>query len=261
MKTVDPFSELARYYDGIMADINYDRWVLVAARLAGMLQKPDFTHLDVACGTGTLLKRLKKHGWNSFGADLSWGMVKTGRSGGALVPLVQADMTALPFATASVDLVTCLFDSVNFLLEHERVEKAIREFSRVVAPEGIVYFDLVTERMVTEHFADQKWTEDNGRFNTTWQGSYDRAHRIADTSIHVNTGVATLIRERVYSLNDVSRWIDDAGLHRMGILDGESWQAVSRRTVRTDIVATRAAPKRYAKEFKKVVADIRGALD
>lgn len=260
MSTIDPFGELARYYDGIMADINYDRWILVAARLGLLLEKPRFRHLDVGCGTGKLVKRLKRDGWSSFGVDLSWGMVRTGRAGGVLAPLAQGDMVALPFANSSIDLVTCLFDSLNFLLDPRAVEQAIQEFQRVLTPDGIVYFDLVTERMVTEHFADQKWTEDNGRFTTTWHGSYDRGQQIADTSICVNTGAAALIRERIYPIADVTRWVENAGLNALGMFDGETWRSVSRRTIRADFVATRSQVKRYAREFKKVVAEVRGAL-
>lgn len=261
MNERDTFEELARYYDLIMAEINYDRWVLVAAELAGLLDKPRFRHLDVACGTGKLVKRLKASGWNSHGTDLSWSMLHTGRSGGVLVPSAQADMTALPFADESVDLVTCLFDSLNFLLEPHWVEQAIQEFQRVLTPGGIVYFDLVTERMVTEHFENQTWTETNGRFSTTWEGSYNRNLRIADTLIQVNTGVAAVIRERVYSIRDITRWVENAGLDLLGAFDGESWRSISRRTVRADVVATRGPAKQYKRGFKKVTKNIRSALE
>lgn len=256
----DPFAELARYYDGIMEDINYDRWVLATSRLAEMMGTRRLRHLDVACGTGKLVKRLKVHGWSSIGTDISWGMVRTGMSSGALVPLAQANMTGLPFADESADIVTCLFDSVNFLLEPSLVEKAIREFARVLAPNGVLYFDIVTERMVTEHFENQKWTEDNGRFSTTWEGTYDRRRRIADTHIRVNTGVETFIRERVYPVEDIKRWVDFAGMDVLGILDAETWRSISRRTIRADVIAAKTPPRRYARPMKAVIADVRRAL-
>ncbi|MEX2016830.1 MAG: class I SAM-dependent methyltransferase, partial [Candidatus Hydrogenedentales bacterium] len=107
----DPFGELARYYDPLMAHVDYDRWFVVATAVAESLAlKTPPRHLDLACGTGTLLARLRVAGWSSIGADLSPAMLRTARKSRLIDRLVCADMTALPFRN-SFDYITCLFDS------------------------------------------------------------------------------------------------------------------------------------------------------
>jgi predicted TPR repeat methyltransferase len=73
----DSFEDLARYYDRLMVHVDYDRWYAVAGAIAGLLPRP-FLHVDLACGTGTLLRKLRKVGWNSFGLDLSVAMLRAG---------------------------------------------------------------------------------------------------------------------------------------------------------------------------------------
>ena len=57
MTASDSFVDLARYYDPIMEDVNYDRWYHVASELSSMLDKP-LLHIDAACGTARLARRL-----------------------------------------------------------------------------------------------------------------------------------------------------------------------------------------------------------
>src|SRR5690606_17293139 len=52
----DSFEDLARYYDRLMVHVDYDRWYAVAGAIAGLLPRP-FLHVDLACGTGTLLRK------------------------------------------------------------------------------------------------------------------------------------------------------------------------------------------------------------
>ena len=149
----DAFVELARYYDPIMDHIDYDRWVLVTSELATLVSSEPLTHLDVACGTSVLLKRLAKCGWRSVGVDISFPMLRAGRRGLRKYrrPVVAGDMRALPLG-CHFDVVTCLFDSVNFLLEQRHLDEGLEELARILLPGGILYFDIITERMVTEHY-------------------------------------------------------------------------------------------------------------
>src|SRR5262245_28605252 len=94
--TTDPFADLGRYYDALMKEVDYDRWVVVTSLLAELLPAK-FKHVDLACGTGRLLKRLIQHKWNSIGADFSGGMLREAKRGPYRAPLVRADLAALPF--------------------------------------------------------------------------------------------------------------------------------------------------------------------
>jgi SAM-dependent methyltransferase len=256
--TGDPFATLARYYDRIMAHVDYDRWYLVTLALAGLLPSP-FRHTDLACGTGALVKRLHRHGWHTTGMDLSPAMVQTGRKEGPSWRGIVGDLRALPFED-SLDFATCLFDSLNFLLKEEDIEQAILECGAALRPGGLFYFDFVTEQMVLQHFAGQRWTEDNGTFATAWESTYDHATGIIETAVRVNNGVVNTIRERIHSQARIEAALRKADLQPMAILDAETWRKPRRKTIRVDVVAVKGRPKQYTKAFREIQREIQELL-
>ncbi len=255
----DAFADLARYYDALMETVDYDRWLLVAMTVAELAPAVPFTHLDVACGTGLLAKRLRQHGWPTIGLDLSEAMLRSGRSSDYAPPVVTADMRALPFRN-HFGYITCLFDSVNFLIDDGALGAAFRSAKAALHPDGIYYFDIITERMVTHHFDGRKWTEQNGRFQTTWESTYDPATAIADTTIRVNRRQASVIRERIYTLDAVQHALSKAGLHLLGAFDAESWKAPSKKTIRIDVIASASLSPHVEKKLPRLAANVRELL-
>ena len=250
MPTADTFDGLARFYDPLMQHVNYDRWYVIAGAIAEMLPRP-FTHLDAACGTGVLLKRLRASGWRSIGLDLSPAMLRAGRTGGNRSRVVCADLRAVPFH-GTFDYVTCLFDSVNFLLSEEDLRAGIAQLAAALRPGGILYFDVVTERMVLEHFADQEWTEKHDRFSSTWSCDYDRKTQTAATRIRVNSGESHTLYERMYPLDTVYGALDAADCELLGAYDAQTWKRPGRKTVRADLVAVRGRAREYTRSFREV---------
>jgi len=87
--------------------------------------------VDLGSGTGDLVRLAHRDGHRVVGVDLSWEMLATGRSRGALVA-VQADAELLPIAEASVDGVVS-----GFALRNLRdLPAALREAARVLRPGG-----------------------------------------------------------------------------------------------------------------------------
>jgi len=258
MPTQDALSEIARYYDGIMDHVDYDRWYTVATALAALLPE-NFVHLDAACGTGTLLKRLHRDGWNSVGVDLSFAMLSAGLGRRTVLPVAAGDLRALPLS-AGVNYATCLFDSLNFLLEIEDLKRAFIEISGALRPEGLFYFDVVTERMVTQHFDGQEWTENNGKFSTTWSSTYSRKTGIAETHVRVNTGPEGVILERVFTQREIERALDEAGFEVLGSYDAHTWRSPNRRTTRIDYVAAKSVTRAIQKRFRSLQSDLRVRL-
>lgn len=251
MTTHDTFADLARFYDPIMGEIDYDRWLVVSSLVAELLDKPSFRHIDLACGTGRLLKRFEQRGWNSVGIDISPAMLREATKGPFAPPVAAADLCALPFR-GRFDYATCVFDSLNFLLDADSLRAAFRSVSDALTPDGLFYFDVITERMVSEHFADQTWHEKNGPFSTLWQGAYNRSTRIADLSIRVNTGPATLVRERVHTSQEIAEALEDAGLTLLGEFDAENWKKPRYKTIRIDMIAAKKDSQELRRRFDAI---------
>lgn len=99
--------------------------------------------LDVATGTARSAVRLRGLAKRVIGAELSRGMLREAAlkvSQMSLeIPLLQSDLSVLPFRDGVFDLVTC-----SLALAHvPHLDRAFGEFARVLRPGGhVVTFDL-----------------------------------------------------------------------------------------------------------------------
>jgi hypothetical protein len=142
-------------------------------------------------------------------------------------------------------------------LSTDDVTRAFAEIRNALSPQGLFYFDIVTERMVTEHFDGKDWTEDNGRFSSTWRSRYSRKTGIAETYVRVNSGPEGTVRERVYAQREIEEALDRAGLSLLGAFDAHTWKPPHRRTVRIDFVAARDPSRALRKRFDSIYAEVR----
>ena len=86
--------------------------------------------LEIGCGTGLILDRIESLSKSAVGVDLSVGMLQGAMERGLNV--VQADATALPFASESFDVVY----SFKVLAHIEDISLALSEAARVTRPGG-----------------------------------------------------------------------------------------------------------------------------
>lgn len=247
----DTFASIARFYDPMMAHVDYGRWVRIARSISGHLL-PGFRHLDVGCGTGVLLAQLRAAGWNSVGLDLSYAMLAQGRH----AHTICGDMRALPLGP-HFDLVTCLFDSVNFVVDEDELRTAFIEFARVLRPGGLLYFDVVTERMVLKHFIGPEWTEEHDGFTTVWYTHYDRPKRIAQTHVRVGMAPSSVIVERMHPIPVLKSAVQGAGLELLACFDVDDHRPPSGKSCRVDFIAVKlphALPFAFTQDLARQLA-------
>jgi len=187
---------------------------------------------------------------------LSTAMIRAGRRKQERFPAIVADLRALPLACGA-HYVTCLFDSMNFLLALNDVAQTMREMAHALTPGGILYFDIVTERMVLDHFAGQSWTESDGRLRSTWQSDYAPDSGIAKTLVRVGRGPACSLYERVYGREEIEEALDCAGFRLLGVYDADTWRPPGKKTARIDIFAAKPPIDAIGRDFPKVVAELK----
>lgn len=88
--------------------------------------------LEVGCGTGLVLERIRSFAKTAKGVDLSPGMLEKARARG--LDVVQGSATELPFDEASFD-VACSFKVLPHVPD---IEKALAEMARVLRPQGVL---------------------------------------------------------------------------------------------------------------------------
>lgn len=92
--------------------------------------------LEIGCGTGLILERLKQRSVSCWGIDLSPKMIKKAQERGLNVLL--GNVLHIPFADSSFDLV-CSF---KVLAHVEAIDRAIREITRVTVPGGLMVLEF-----------------------------------------------------------------------------------------------------------------------
>ncbi len=107
--------------------------------------------LEVGCGTGQILRRVRAFAPGAVGVDLSRGMLQRARERG--LPVAQASAVALPFATASFDLAY----SFKVLPHVPDLESALTEIARVLAPGGVALLEFYNPRSLRGLWKRARW--------------------------------------------------------------------------------------------------------
>ena len=177
--------------------------------------------LDVACGAGRHARALRDAGASCIGLDLSAALLRRARST-AGVPLIRADMRALPVRPASMDLTVNLFTSFGYFATDAEHGTALAEMAGTVRPSGWLVLDflnavaartaLVPEELVQlagQPVRIRRELSDAGRF--VWK-------RIATAD-----GREFTERVRLFGANELAAMLDGAGIavhYRFGDYDG-----------------------------------------
>lgn len=146
MKKTTPYRILAKYYDDFAGKDRYKKWHLLLEETVKKYEiKLDFA-IDLACGTGTNTGTLKKLGFNKvYGVDKSKAMLDEAKKKYRNIDFFKKDFLHFGgnrFSEAS--LVTCFYDSLNYLLSESDLEKAFANVYSILNQGGIFLFDLNT---------------------------------------------------------------------------------------------------------------------
>lgn len=165
----EPYEVLATLYDaarwGDFAQDMADRVLALAAKHG--LGKIDHI-VDVACGTGVAAAKLAAAGYRVTGVDRSPQMLAQARqrvaeAGLPGVTLVEADMRNFAL-DEQADLVTCMYDSLNYLLEEADLLAAFRCAATALRSGGLYVLDMNTIFGLAEGWGSRdfiRWDSDD----------------------------------------------------------------------------------------------------
>jgi ubiquinone/menaquinone biosynthesis C-methylase UbiE len=257
------YHDYAPFYDG-SGQLRFA--VLMGQYLRELLERHPVSGrraLDVACGTGTLALLLADEGWDVVGLDSSAAMLDQADAKAeniatqGQVIFVQGDMRALgventaehessQFSTlnSQFDLVTCVYDSLNYLLDERELAACFEGMARVLAPGGLLVADMNTRSFLEHDWGTCEVIEQAGLVQVS-QSYFDPA---AESSTMVLSCFAgddqrgytrfdeTHI-ERAYAPEFVGRLLRSAGLEIEALYDCFTFQPIAERTQRWAWVA------------------------
>jgi SAM-dependent methyltransferase len=180
--------------------------------------------LDLACGTGILGVSLGRQGHIIHGIDISPEMIAVARSKAAGMPNVSFEVGDMAgFAVGDeFDIVTCTFDSLNYLLDIDDVKAMFCRVAASLKESGLFVFDSNTNRLYTSLGNGSERKELGGEsFVQKW--SYDPIRRQASTTFEFADGSEEVHRQRPYDLSELSPVLGKTGLRTM-----ETWSRFDR---------------------------------
>ncbi len=110
--------------------------------------------LDVGCGTGIYLQRIKELGYEPVGLEPAKAMLAIARRDNPDVEVKDGLCTALPFESASVDFIVAM--EVYRYLDRNDLRASLRECLRVLKPGGIFFATMVNRWALDGFFVLQR---------------------------------------------------------------------------------------------------------
>lgn len=212
MQTTDgartAYDLLAPGYDDFNAANDYEMWFGVLLPRLEELGLRTGSVLDVGCGTGRAVGPMLRRGWPVTGADLSPGMIGQARAKPDLAAATfeVCDMRELP-VYGEFQLVWALNDPVNYLLDDEDLDAALRAMGSNLAADGLLVFDCNTRRGMDALFGvseeDERWRWEG--FGADDADIYSAELSGEDVSAHRH-------RERYWPVAEIQAAMEGAGL-------------------------------------------------
>ena len=149
------YDVFARFYDAVQGDrAEHARYLrsLIKEHASGAK-----TVLELACGTGAILKQLWTH-YEVTGLDLSEEMLELAAAKVPGVPLFRGDMRTLELGER-FDVVLCVYDSINHLLHFDEWKAAFARAREHLNDGGVFIFDINTQRRLAAFVEERVFAE------------------------------------------------------------------------------------------------------
>ena len=204
--------------------------------------------VDLGCGTGKFTEILADRGYDVMGINLSEEMLgialeRRDSLRHRTLYLCQ-DMREFELYGTAGTFVS-VGDSVNYLLTDEDMIKLFKRVNTFLFPGGIFVFDFKTLHLYRDVIGDSTIAEDREDCSFIWENWYDDESRINeyDLSLFIReTGVKEddnlfrkyqeIHRQRGYTLEEMKRFAEEAGLTWIAEMDSDSMGPVSEESER-----------------------------
>ena len=244
------FTALAPHYDELMQVVPYEAWADYVLLLFQIAEHDPRRLLDGACGTGNLSFELAKSAIEVVGVDIAPAMIEVAQHKAAASPyntrFVRADLTDFDLGER-FDCATCLYDSLNYILDPTALRAAFAGFARHVEKGGILVFDMNTPLALTANLFTQRSLDPRKKLHYDWRAHHDEATKITEVSMSFSrtdeagrvTQFTETHHERAYERDEIAAMLEATGWKTLKVYDAytiepphkksERWFWVTRR--------------------------------
>lgn len=233
------FDDVAAHYDHLMRHVPYRKWVdYVEAILERRLARPRRV-LDLCCGTGRVGSEMLRRGYEVVGVDLSAPMVRCCSQQVPPLPAAVQDACELGLKSGQFDLIVCLYDSLNYILEPQRLQQCFCEAFRVLTAGGLFIFDMNTPRALSIGLFTQDNLGSPDLLQYSWKAHWIPERRLCRVDMWFNwrgEGKGEVYEEThwqyAYEKSDVLQMLAEAGFVAPSTFDAYSFRPAGKRSDR-----------------------------
>jgi len=153
------YNIFAKFYDSVMGDRSAVASVIKKFILENNPKSKKI--LEIACGTGAILKYLSKK-YKVYGLDISEEMLSVAKKKVPKAKLSHQDMRNFKFSE-KFDVILCLFDSINHIIKFSDWEKVFINVQKHLNKGGIFIFDINTEKKLKRISAESSFVQEFGK--------------------------------------------------------------------------------------------------
>lgn len=195
--------------------------------------RPGDPVLDLASGEGRHLVTLRRLGLRAFGADLSQSLVET--AGEAGLPVVRADMRALPFRRC-FRAVLSFFTSFGYFDSDGENLSVLDQIATCLEPGGRLLLDLPNRALLEESLVPHSEKEQEG-YRIIEDRSLEGDRMVKRIQLKGGSGEQDFVESvRLFRPDEIRSGLLAAGLEPdrfYGAFDGSEFEASSGRMIVT----------------------------
>ncbi len=175
------YQQFAGIYDGMMSEIPYDTWFETMYQYLKRQGKSGGHLCELGCGTGQMTRRFADAGYEVTGIDLSPDMlaIAAQQEGDEEQKILYLNQDMTDFALHKpADVILCICDSANYLLEEEELAAMFAKVSENLAEDGIFLMDMKTAYCFSEIMGNGIRVEDEEDYTVIWDNEYDEETKV-----------------------------------------------------------------------------------
>lgn len=241
------YGVFAEFYDSLTRNVDYKA---KADHICEIFKKFNHTPkdtLDLACGTGTLTRELKKRGIDIYGIDSSYEMLAQARQkaedeGLDLMFLCQKMQSIDLYGT--INTCVCTLDSISHLQGRAMVQKTFDRVAAFTEKDGLFIFDVNTVYKHSTVLGNNTFVYDTDDVYCVWQNYFNEKENsvkinldffIPENDVYYRSNES--FKEFAYPLSDIEKMLDQSGFLTVGIYDDMTFEEPKENSQRVTFAA------------------------